>query len=136
MDEKMTELQKGLKMHNISEYQILSYNNFELKIAGSFDFAYYHNVEITFRGVTFIMCLTKISRAKIRMATNEERYLFLKEHNSDYMEDDEILVCFDIDNGGDKQYILAESFDFVFEDVFYYKRDKLEEGQRIADWVK
>jgi hypothetical protein len=136
MKKKMNELQEKIKIRNICEFEILSYKDFELKIIGSFDFAYYHNVEINFHGVSFILCSTKFRRAKIRFATGEERDLLLNEHIINYMEDDEILICFELNDGGDKYYILAEGFDYVFEEVLYYKKENLEEGQRIAEWVK
>jgi hypothetical protein len=131
----MLDLQNGLKMRNIYDFQFESYNDFTLKLIGSFDFAYYHNVEITFYGVSFVMCPTKFMDANIRLASSEEYDWFLKNNRINYMEDDDILFCFTIRESA-KYFILAEKFDYIFEEVLYYKKDNLEKGQRIAEWVK
>jgi hypothetical protein len=131
----LLELQSGIKRKNICDFEFLSYSNFELKIAGSFDFAYYHNVEIIFHGVSFVMCSTKFHDATIRLATEDERSCLIENYKIDYMEEDEIVFCFEREKS-ENYFIVAEGFSYNFDIVLYYKKENLVEGQRLADWVK
>lgn len=136
----LIELQRLLKANNIWFFQFYSYRDLELKIIGSFDFAYYHNVEITFHEVSFISSATDFSHAKLRYATDNEKEELFNGHSIPCEEND-FVFCFTLHeelygNSCDKYFIVAEGLDFIFEDVFYYKRDNLQKGQRIAEWVK
>lgn len=121
MKVKMEELQKILLTKKIIDFEFLEYKDFTLKVAASFDFSYYHNVEIIFYGVSYIACATKLINTEIRFGTKEEREQLLKSKRISYMEDDEILFCFSIFNDLDKHYILAEGFDYEVKDVRYKK---------------
>ncbi|WP_252236233.1 hypothetical protein [Clostridium sp. CH2] len=119
INEKMTELQKVIKMKNIDEFEFWDYKDFTLKVVASFDFAYYHNIEITFYKVSFISCSTKFLSAKIRFGTDEEREWLLKNHKINYIKDEDILFCFNTNYDSDKYYIFAKGFEFNTEDVLY-----------------
>lgn len=119
ISQKMIELQNVIKMKNIDEFEFWSYKESTLKVVASIDFAYYHNIEITFYDVSFISSATKFLSAKIRLATNEERETLLQKNLIDYINDSDILFCFTARRDTDKYYIIAKKFDFNTKDVLY-----------------
>jgi hypothetical protein len=138
MREIIKTLQHEVDNHNIHEYHMLNYSTKgELVIAGSFDFSYYHNVEIVFEEVKYISCPTSFGTAKFRLATELERER-LKPKLDDGWHD--LILCIeldpDIDENPIEHYIVAEQIRCRFGVVYHYKRENLEEGEKIAEWVK
>lgn len=141
MLKKMQELQNKLTANNISTFQFLSYENYTLKIIGGFDFAYYHEVELTFYGVSFISCGTYFPSATIRLATDEDQKDLLLIRTRGYSRPtykgpdnyigeniDNIIICIPISEDFDiekcvKFFIVARDFDYKFEDVLYHKKE-------------
>lgn len=140
---KIQDLQNELDANNISDFQLYSFDNFTLKIVGSFDFAYYHNVEITFYGVSYVSCATDFSNATIRLATDQDRkdLLLTRTRRFNYTPPvykgpenyigekiDNIIICIPISENLDKEncvkyFIVARDFDYKFEDVLYYDKE-------------
>ncbi len=143
--DKISSLQSELDANNISEFRIFEYNvqeytfgqfdvkaphRFYLKIVGSFDFGYYHEVEITFFDVRYISCPTFFRGGRFRFATADEVHLIDENSNNSFFFDPEDkVICITIDeslygNNAAKYFIIAENFDYVFEDVLYYPREE------------
>jgi hypothetical protein len=133
------ELQNELSKTNIDDFRVLKFTQERegtLTIAGSFDFCYYHEIEINFYGTSYISCPTSFNNARFRMASELEIRLL-----KDKIYDDcgEYVVCIVVDEiyGMTKEYfIVANGLDYAFGTVFYYEREVLKEGEKIADWVK
>lgn len=118
------------------DYQLLSFDGYRLVIAGSTDFGYYHLIEAEFAEVSFINCPTDFSHARFRLATDSEQASISRlvaidaEHH---------LVAIEAETSAsiDLQvfFILAESVKVIEGTVYYYERENLKPGERIAAWV-
>ena len=117
--------------------QILTINSFEkLIIAGSQDFCYYHNIEIHFIEPSYIEIppfISDVDNIVIRIASEEEKKIIFKK--TDMIKSNDEIFCFD-DKNKYKYFIAAISIDLKTNNVYYYKREKLKPGERIASWVK
>lgn len=143
IQEKVSAYENTMKSMNIWEYNIESYTNNILTISGAMDFAYYHEVELYFKGVAYISAPTIILNTEFRLGTEEEKKEILKDRSfptKDYQ--NVFAFCNDADDPDDiigarnnKFYIIASDFDYKIGNVYYYKREDLKEGERIADWV-
>ncbi|WP_145408301.1 hypothetical protein [Paenibacillus xylanexedens] len=129
------QLQQELKQSNIEHFYIIAceWGN-TLVLAGSFDFSYYHNVEITFDEVQFILCPGSIFNVEIiRLATEEEiQQLYLVMYG---YERNAIVYCLENEFEQQKFYIVAKQMKYTFGMVYYYDRPNLQPGERIADHV-
>lgn len=119
------DLVQKIKMHEWKEpwldFSIFSYDRGKLVIAGSDDLSYYHNLEITFIQPTFIDGVTEWS-----CDISEE---FIKHFP-------EIKSVEFYSDGERKLKVIAEDVLVNFDTVFYYQRDHLTDGQRLAYWIK
>lgn len=131
----LQDFQERLDRTNISDFNIISKNENDLILAGSFDFAYYHDVEIIFSDVEFIFCPGHIfSINKFRLATREEITELGKIMNG--CESYGIVTCLEDTLSNEKYYIVAQQIKCNWGIVLYYNRENLKPGERIADWVK
>ncbi|WP_252236232.1 hypothetical protein [Clostridium sp. CH2] len=121
MNEKMTELQRIIELKKITNFKFSYYKDFILKVVGSLDSDYYHNIDITFYGVSFLSCPTQMIDVKIRLGTNKEYEWLLQNHKISYLEDEDILFCFTTKDDSDKYFIFGENFNFIVQDVEYEK---------------
>lgn len=128
-------LQNKLKGTNITEFKIISKTEYDLILAGSFDFAYYHDVEIIFSDVEFIFCPGySFNIDKFRLATQKE-ILEISKFMNGYA-DAGIVICLEDTYHNEKYFIVTQQVNYKFGLVFYYNRENLQPGERIADWVK
>jgi hypothetical protein len=130
-------LKAELTKKNISDFIILNFIQANtLVIAGSFDFSYYHNVEIIFEEVTYISCPVSFDNATFRLANKSERS-YLKDKLFDGWEDTIICICIneDISDACVKHFIVAKNIKYTFKNTYYYKKDNLQKDECIADWV-
>jgi hypothetical protein len=119
------------------DYRILTFDGSRLIIAGSTDFSYYHLVEAEFAEVSFISCPTYFSDAKFRLGTAAEQAevsQFVAIDAGDH------LFAIDAESTGSMElkafFILAQSLELNEGTVYYYKREDLKPGERIAAWVQ
>jgi len=136
-NKRLLKLQEELEKTNIEDFNIIYKDEDKLIVAGSFDFAYYHELEITFFEVDFIQCPGRyFSVKKIRFATEEEVKQLA---TTSYGNHGGFTVCFEYQFMGegekDKFFICAHEADYKWETVFYYNRENLQPDERIADWV-
>ncbi len=138
MNRCIRDLQNELDRRNLGDFRFLKFTEEGiLIIIGSDDFGYYHEVEITFSGVTYISCPTSFEFARFRLATKLEEEE-LKPKLFDGLNDIKICIVLDeeIDKSPIKHFIVAKEMKYEFSTTFYYKRENLKEGEKIADWVK
>lgn len=136
MNEFFKIFNEKLLNENVYDFEILNFSkDGTLTIVGSFDFAYYHLVEIYFKEVTYISCPTSFNFATFRLATEDERSYVKKTVG---MEGNIICIVLheDIPKWCVKHFVIAKEIQYKFGPVFYYKRENLQEGERIADWIK
>jgi len=118
---------------NASDFEVQAYDGSRLLIVGSFDLAYYHEVEIEFEEVAYIELPTQFSDPRLRIATAEEsaRLRFLD------LSPPEKLYAIDADPDVDGQtfFIAAESVRARRCMVYHYRREELKDGEEIAPWV-
>lgn len=129
----LKKFQEDLEKTNIDDFYFIDHDGIDIILAGSFDFCYYHDVEVKFLQVEFICCPNQIIADKFRIATKEE-VLELHQYMRGY-ENNGLVFCMEDTFTKDKYYIVAHGIEVKWGTVYYYKRDNLQPGERIADWV-
>ncbi len=107
----------------------------KLVVAGSRDYSYYHNVELTFHDVRFLMLPVQAFRGeRLRLASAEEQ---AKLHEVMYGHEREARV-FCLESLWEKQcyYVVARQLSYNLDTVFYYDRKPLQAGERLAEFLK
>jgi hypothetical protein len=130
-------LNEIVKTTNTTDFRIQSYDSVNLMLTGSFDFCYYHEVELVFSEVSYISLPSHFWNPFIRMATDAEiaaiRAIIA-------IDETESVYCIEAETGASLEklpfYIVAESVSIKEGLVYYYARENLEVGERIASWVK
>jgi hypothetical protein len=120
-----------------TNFRIQSYDSGNLILAGSFDFCYYHEVELIFSGVSYISLPADFWHPLIRMATNNEIAAIRAMIEIDETEN---VYCIEAETSASLEkvlfYVMAEGVAIKEGLVFYYPRGNLEAGESIASWVK
>ncbi|MCT4685899.1 hypothetical protein [Vallitalea sp.] len=138
MDKIINSLQEEIIKNNIFEFRMSKLNeDGTLIIIGCFDLSYHHSIEISIKETTYISCPITFSNAKFRLATEAEKK-YLK--STSISEWNELIICIildeDIDETPTKHFIFAEELHYKVGNVYHYVRENLQEGERIAEWVK
>lgn len=120
-----------IKKHDWKEswldFSVFLYERGRLIIVGSDDLSYYHNLEITIETLSYIngvmdwSCDLDDDFMKISIQDDGSKKLSILEFYSD----NEL-----------KFKVVGESISINFDTVFYYERDNLRTGERLAYWVK
>lgn len=133
----LSQLNDGILDNGILDFTVHSYTDNRLVLVGSFDLAYYQDIQIEFSGVSFLSVPTEFSDASFRCLNREECGELL-ESFSDYMHEDDRVFAVDLSRFYDVQthYVVASSIQYHFAKMYYYRRDKLEPGESIAPWVQ
>lgn len=120
-----------IKNHNWKEswldFSIFLYEKNRLVIVGSDDLSYYHNLEIIIETPSYISGVMDWS-----CDLDDD---FIKVSNQDDIFCPSLILEFYSDNEL-KFKVIAEKMSINFDTVFYYKRDKLNTGERLAYWVE
>ena len=113
------------------------WKNNQLIIVGSDDFCYYHQVEIIFKNVKYFSGVfewrTTPNKYGIMELMNEKSRQSLVEKNRIpdlangvmFINDDKVEIM-----------VIAEEILISFGTVFYYFRENMKAGERMAEWVK
>lgn len=114
----------------------LQINNCDINILtlyGSFDFSYYHNLEIIFSEPSYISVpiVLHTEDLKVRMGNEDEQNII--KNQCDTIDNDDKLFVFE--NNVNKYYLFAKDIKINKGLVYYYKRNELKPGERIADWL-
>ncbi|MFD1885532.1 hypothetical protein [Paenibacillus wenxiniae] len=105
-----------------------------LVIAGSRDYSYYHNVELIFHEVQFMMLPAQIFTAeRLRLATTEE-VADLNEMMYGHQQMGRVF-CLESLFEGTRYYVVARQLEYNTDTVYYYKREPLGPGERIAEYL-
>ena len=131
---KLSDLQANDTFSGINDLYIYNCDPGKLVIAGSFDFSYYHNIEIKFTDVSFISCPGGGFHADVIRLANETEKAEIRKYS--YGHCDGHIFCFEEKEPPAKFYVVADDIDFQVKTVYYYKRENLKENETIADWVK
>lgn len=119
------------------DMEIFHIKGVDLSIIGSIDFTYGHSVEITFIDV-FHMSInaewqTDTSKPVLEIVSGEEEYNV----NGKYrIQEGNILFKIASEDLETPFYIAAKDIKFNSDRVLYYKKDNLDDGERMADWVR
>ncbi|RXZ77432.1 hypothetical protein EBB07_31200 [Paenibacillaceae bacterium] len=134
LSETLKKLNNELSRTNIGDFCIYHYSSRpSLLLVGSFDFSYYHNVEIAFNEVSFVICPGGIFTVDhFRLATKDE---LQRLYEVSYGYNDTPTICLEDTTFNTKFFIAASEVNYSFQNVYYYKKESLAENERIADWV-
>jgi hypothetical protein len=94
-------------------------------LIGSFNFSYYHNVEIELRGVTFCDLPEEFSHAEFTLRRSFDDALAI-----------DVSAEPKDDIGMHHYEIHASELLVRYGTVYYYERENLKPGEKIAPWVK
>jgi len=129
-------LNELVKTTNTVDFRIQSYDAVNLILTGSFDFCYYHEVEVTFHEVSYISLPADFSYPTLRKAAHEEIVRIAKFIT---VNSEETVFCIEAETSSSLEklpfYVVAEGISLKEGIVFYYEREDLKEGERIAPWV-
>ena len=98
---------------NSNDFEIYSYDSFRLRIVGSFDHCYYHEVEVFFEEVEFFLLPQSFSYPTFRMATEDEK----SQLSSKYQNVSSTVYC--IESEGELYFISAARMSIVKGIVHY-----------------
>jgi hypothetical protein len=137
IDDKLQKINAIISAESWFDMEVLEMKKGNLLIIGSTDFTYGHSLEVIFEDV-FHMCInsewkTNTNRAVFYLVDNEERIMINK---SFQIEQGNILFKIISEDLEEPFYVSAKNINFNTDRVLYYKKDNLEENERIADWVK
>ena len=122
---------------NTTDFRIDSYNGENLLITGSFDFCYYHEIEVDFKEVEYVNLPASFFNPKFSMANLAEQKIVRVQAGLD-----NAITIYKIEaetglsEGSLSFYVAAMQVEIREGTVYYYERDNLKEGERIAHWVK
>lgn len=115
-------------------FKISKYDGQSLRIYASRDFTFAHNFELIFEKVTFF-------KGDFEWSRNDELDLILIEEISENPGELRFKFVLQSDgyyysNHNHRIEIWAESIDFDPSTVYYWNKEDLKEGERVAQWVK
>lgn len=120
------EIKNYVERAGLQDFSVFSYGRGQLIICGSSDRSYYHSLEIIAEDPIYMQgeidwycdVSSDFIKANVGLPAGDVRKL-------DFYSDDGLAFS-----------VTAEKFKLNFDRVFYYRRDNLQPGERIADWVK
>ena len=118
------------------DWDLFSWNGWELRLAAGTDLSYHHGLELVFAGVSYLACPAQFHDPRFREPTPQERDTVLR-----YVgEPPPVVVAFDIEaesGGGVLPCIVAaEGLEVVTGMVYRYWRENLREGERLSPYVR
>ncbi|QDY83536.1 hypothetical protein FQU75_08995 [Paenibacillus polymyxa] len=132
---KLMQLNAILSQNNIDHFYIYDYTSRpKLVLAGSFDFSYYHNIEITFYEVSFLSCPGGVFSIECFRLANDKELELLKTVSYGFHEGP--VICMEDPTFGSRFFIAAESLDYELKTVYYYRRENLQPHECLAEWVE
>ena len=121
---------------NTNDFRIDSYEVGNLLLIGSFDFCYYHSVEIRFKEVLYISLPTEFDYPIFRIANLSEIQSIRQQI---WLEPEDVVYCIEAETSCSIKrlpfYIVAQGINVCVGTVYYYWKDNLNTGERLASWV-
>lgn len=117
------------------DWDVVSYNPGELRLGAGYDLTYHHGMELVFRDPVLVCCPTAFQDPVFRAPKPDELVAVTRQLG----EAPQLLVVFEADAGGPEPatcLIAAGSVEVVQGTVFRHWRGDLEQGQRLAPWVR
>ena len=106
-------------------------------LVGSFDFCYYHDVEISFTEVSYISLPTEFHCPLFRAANLSQMQSIRQQI---FLEPQDVVYCIEAETSCSiKQlpfYIVAHSINVRVGKVYDYWKENLNTGERLASWVR
>lgn len=118
------------------DWDLLEYDGAHLRFAAGSDLTYHHGLELLFTDVAYLACPTQFSDPTFREPTSDER-----ETLRGYVgQEPPVVVAFDVaaefGEGSLPCVIAAESVEVVVGVVYRYWREDLNDGERLAPFVR
>ena len=124
------------KENSIDDFQLLKRANGFI-VVGSFDFCYYHNIEIIFEDVSYYKgCMDWSRHDDFEVLEIMAEYVDEKHQSESRLKFVFHTDGMEVGKQKGEVEIWASGIGYNTDTVLYYKRDDLKEGQRIAEWVK
>ena len=121
------EIRRNYRNNCWIDFEIYLYSNGRLTIVGSSDLSYYHNFEIIINAPSYMSGDTYWTRDPL------DEFMKLKIINDN--NDANIIV--EVYSESILQFkVIAETISLNFDAVFYYKRENLSSGERLAYWIE
>ncbi|WP_444929715.1 hypothetical protein ACJJIF_18285 [Microbulbifer sp. SSSA002] len=128
----INDINKYVSQFTWLDFEVNKYGSGELMMAASTDFSYYHQLEVYFSKVRFYS-------GAFEWGTNpKEEILFIMDDKKILEENkiyDECAAVKILTDDNTSVIIGCSSIHFNTDTVFYYKRENLKNGERLADWV-
>ena len=115
---------KLVAAENITDFQLFDFDGSRMRICGSFDLCYYHDIEVVFIDPVFTSLAMYFSEPTFRMANKEE--IAELAHVPDK---DESVFCVEAD--GRKYFVIAADIQAEKCKVYHYQRENLGKDERI-----
>ena len=121
------EIRRNYRNNCWIDFEIYLYRKGRLIIVGSSDLSYYHNFEIIINapsymsGDTYWTCDPLDDFMKLKIINDDNDANIILEFYS------ESILQFKV---------IAETISLNFDTVFYYKRENLSSGERLAYWIE
>ncbi len=109
------------------DFSVFLYERNRLIVVGSDDLSYYHNLEIIIEAPSYINGVMDWS------CDLDETFIKLSSYTEDHCEMSVLEFYSDSEL---KFKIIAEKVSVNFDMVFYYKKENLNIGERLAYWLK
>ncbi len=119
------------------DFSLKYYSASKLIIVGGTSLEYYHEIEIIFSDLFFISCgtewKTETSEEVLYILEGQEAYDFNVKNN---IQQGYTIFEFQTDDFDANFQVAAKSIEYKLGKVYYYKKEDLEDGERLADWIE
>ncbi len=118
---RIEELNQGIFETAVLDFSVQSFSGGELVIVGSFDLAYYQDLQIEFSRVGFFSCPTRFSDASFRCLDRSEWSPAILESCAHSVNDDDTIFAVELSRFYDVQtyYIVAGAVRYQFAKMHY-----------------
>lgn len=118
---RIEELNQGIFESAVLDFSVQSFSGGELVIVGSFDLAYYQDLQIEFSRVSFFSCPTRFSDASFRCLDRSEWSPALMESCAHSVNDDDTIFAVELSRFYDVQtcYVVAGAVSYRFAKTYY-----------------
>lgn len=132
----VNEVDNFIRKQNWLDFQVSQYDGYNLKVDGSTDFSYYHNLEIFFHDVFFVSVFFNGWKSDTQQSVFEIPVNEVELNQQYEIEQDYQLFIFRTEDYTNDVIIAANTISFNTDTVYYYNRENLLPGERIASFVK
>jgi len=133
----ISQIDKFIRNNEWFDFHVWKYDGRSLVISGSIDLTYYHKLEIIFEDVFFVSAFfqewhSDTSKTVIEIPDGE--HCKTLNINFEIEKGYQIFIIRTEDYKNDI-YIAAKAVKYNTDTVFYYQRENLEDGERLAEYL-